>query len=357
MYCIVECKERGQYVFDTILQKWIINENRKEFKWPGSSNHHVALKQKKDYAKSWDVCKYERILARDLGKKKLNLKIKLFKKTNSKFYFKATLDEVNKIKVNLNNRTETETDSETLVNKEKSSNYLKTDFNAKFMKLKKNVDGPVGMKLDSNPNIIPRKKPSESKPLKPLENVVPLKNIENAHSENIRGRTLKDLTQSASTVSAKQHPSKNYQNSEEIKKCREKSKICQNSILSASDRPSTSKTNDEKNIEHENHTDHLAGVMHQQDKSPNKFLDSQLPSTSFNKTILDCFFDSDNDTDTGSDDQNEELNSELNEIVSDISSTQHPEITSSPNKTGPLESNAKNNGIFSEIISVSIFKY
>lgn len=67
MYCIIECIEKGVYVFDIILTKWIIDEISKTFKWPGSSGHAAALKQQKNAMDSWKTFKYARILAQDIG--------------------------------------------------------------------------------------------------------------------------------------------------------------------------------------------------------------------------------------------------------------------------------------------------
>lgn len=68
MFCIVECIERGEFVFDIILQKWIIDETSKEFKWPGSVTHLIALKNLKTPKANWKTCKYNRILLRNIGK-------------------------------------------------------------------------------------------------------------------------------------------------------------------------------------------------------------------------------------------------------------------------------------------------
>lgn len=73
MYSIIECIERGIYVFDIICTKWITDEDNKFFKWPGSLGHSTALKQQKDYTKVWKSYKYSRILVRDIGKKIYNI--------------------------------------------------------------------------------------------------------------------------------------------------------------------------------------------------------------------------------------------------------------------------------------------
>lgn len=73
MYCLIECIESSTYVFDIICTKWIIDEDNKLFKWPGSLSHTTALKQQKDCTNKWKSCNYSRILVRDIGKQKFKL--------------------------------------------------------------------------------------------------------------------------------------------------------------------------------------------------------------------------------------------------------------------------------------------